>query len=622
MAEFGIGVTDLGRAGFSGYIKQGVVDKSKAMGIESKYDFATSALGYGMEKVKEYDKYQTLKGTAEEIGVLMQEQEDRSYEGQALLSEETNQLKDEMGFIQDKAGYDQTYPTVLNQQLSDDISGVQNALAEKTDRLTKAREQGAMTEFELETRLSKITREAIARNPALAPEIISHVSTVANLNNLTAKVKQDAAITKSRQEAQDEINKALIKMAESNDINLNLANPRYYDPATGGFDYETIRQDVERRQRLVEGNTILKNINDGNEQRIKLSENKVIATGTHYQFNEMRNHKFITEAKAIQNGEGGRAAKIEAIKAAKERNIIELKKAYTLAGIDPESTKIKASIDNLSSFMEAQVAQYEETISNAKELKISQDNISLIDSRMQEDIYKIPGFVKQKNILGIMNDIGGEYVGIEDRTALLQSLIELTSLTMGDFRDPDKATQVGEKFQIIAPIGKSLHQLKLEQFRKQSLADGTDRTSEALSEAINQSIAFIGNPAEVNKSEASRDLVKFFADYKTTPEMVSKMDSEVRGNSLAITRVHGQDLVNKKLGAMIQNTPGVSLKIANDGTIMAVGQDTQRINKELRGLDDTFKAYHKLSGNKSLDQSINEFYAPLGLPLQGATEKK
>ena len=622
MAEFGIGVTDLGRAGFSGYIKQGVVDKSKAMGIESKYDFATSALGYGMEKVKEYDKYQTLKGTAEEIGVLMQEQEDRSYEGQALLSEETNQLKDEMGFIQDKAGYDQTYPTVLNQQLSDDISGVQNALAEKTDRLTKAREQGAMTEFELETRLSKITREAIARNPALAPEIISHVSTVANLNNLTAKVKQDAAITKSRQEAQDEINKALIKMAESNDINLNLANPRYYDPATGGFDYETIRQDVERRQRLVEGNTILKNINDGNEQRIKLSENKVIATGTHYQFNEMRNHKFITEAKAIQNGEGGRAAKIEAIKAAKERNIIELKKAYTLAGIDPESTKIKASIDNLSSFMEAQVAQYEETISNAKELKISQDNISLIDSRMQEDIYKIPGFVKQKNILGIMNDIGGEYVGIEDRTALLQSLIELTSLTMGDFRDPDKATQVGEKFQIIAPIGKSLHQLKLEQFRKQSLADGTDRTSEALSEAINQSIAFIGNPAEVNKSEASRDLVKFFADYKTTPEMVSKMDSEVRGNSLAIARVHGQDLVNKKLGAMIQNTPGVSLKIANDGTIMAVGQDTQRINKELRGLDDTFKAYHKLSGNKSLDQSINEFYAPLGLPLQGATEKK
>ena len=56
---------------------------------------------------------------------------------------------------------------MLNQQLADETRGVQNALAEKTDRLTKAREQGVMTEFELQTRLSAITREAIARNPQL-----------------------------------------------------------------------------------------------------------------------------------------------------------------------------------------------------------------------------------------------------------------------------------------------------------------------------------------------------------------------------------------------------------------------------------------------------------------------
>ena len=130
MAEFGTKLTDLGTTNFTGYAKQGVVDKSKAMETESKFSLGTQAVEYGIDKLKEYDKYQTLKGVAEEIGGIMQEQEDRSYLGQAALAEDQEALKAEMGFAQDQVGYDGSYPSVLNQELTDNTRGVTNALAD------------------------------------------------------------------------------------------------------------------------------------------------------------------------------------------------------------------------------------------------------------------------------------------------------------------------------------------------------------------------------------------------------------------------------------------------------------------------------------------------------------
>lgn len=622
MAEFGVGITDLGRTGFSGYIKQGVVDKSKAMGIESKYDFATSALGYGMEKIKEYDKYQTLKGTAEEIGVLMQEQEDRSYAGQALLSEETNKLKNEMGLIQDKAGYDQTYPTVLNQQLSDDISGVQNALAEKTDRLTKAREQGAMTEFELETRLSKITREAIARNPALAPEIISHVSTVANLNNLTAKVKQDADIVKAQQDARSERDKVLIKMAQEKDNNLNLASPRYKDPVTGGFDTEALEQDLVRVQRYNEANTLINNQETLLESSLKLSTQKLINSGYLFDIGDARVHLLGVEINSIVDGEGTPGKKEAAIDRAIANNYQQLLKAYNSSGIDISDTTIDKSLAALKSRMDAIGSQYKEVLTNAKDLQILKDDLSLMEFGVKKELYNVKGFLKNLVLGKSLNDATGPYAGIALKDTISSNIIDTISRTKKDFEDEDKIDEVSKSFVIAPGTKKSSYLATGSQFRDAIINLNTDEARQEFSDHIIKGLNFIANPAEANKDGASRDLMKLFSDPRTTPEIVTGLEKDITGSIANVALVHAKGYVQNNLINILNNTQGITLTITNDGTIMALGDNSRPINTKLGGLNDTFKAYHKARNSGSLDKSINEFYAPLGLPLQGATEKK
>lgn len=58
--EMGVKATDLGTTNFTGYAKQGVVDKSKAIETASNFDLGTQAVEYLKDQADAYHQYDTL----------------------------------------------------------------------------------------------------------------------------------------------------------------------------------------------------------------------------------------------------------------------------------------------------------------------------------------------------------------------------------------------------------------------------------------------------------------------------------------------------------------------------------------------------------------------------------
>ena len=139
--QFGVKATDLGRSNFQGTVQAGVVDKSKAMEKEADMTALAKGTELGINTYQDYDKSQVLGDVAKDIGGVITDQQDRSLAGQQALEGAIVQGADEVAIMQSEAGYDGTYPTVLNQQLTDDSLGIQNAIATQTEKLTNARQQ-------------------------------------------------------------------------------------------------------------------------------------------------------------------------------------------------------------------------------------------------------------------------------------------------------------------------------------------------------------------------------------------------------------------------------------------------------------------------------------------------
>jgi hypothetical protein len=618
--DFSTKATELQGPRYNAYIKQGVVDKSSVQEAEA-FKIGTQAAEYGLTMAKEYDKFNTLKGVAEEIGQIMQEQEDRSYAGQASLTQETEDLKNQMGLAQDKAGYDQTYPSVLNQELTDQTRGVQNALAEKTDRLTRAREQGAMTEFELETRLNAIAREAIARNPALAPDVIKHVSTVSNMNNLTEKVKIDAKILEGQQKTAEAYSKSIIKQAEAKGSGINLALPKYYDPATGGYNIPQIQQDLARNEKYITANELIENEQTLMESGLKLNTQKLINSGLMFDIGDARVMKSGIDFDAILEGEGTEATKIEKIKLSAVNNYEKVLRAYNARGIDTTNPAVKQALDSMKSRIDSRAAMYIENIGNANQLKIVKDNLALQENMSKEKLYRIKGLTDQIALGEMLNNITGPYGGLAEKEAVQNKALEIISNSQSDMADPEKALSNAELFKVEPGSRMSAYSGAGNSYRQQYLNNPNEETKEALNKHISKGLSFISNPENVNKTDASGNLVNLIADPRTTDAVVKAINPNIKGSLRNLIMIHGEGMnqtqVQPILELMVQRNDGSRLLRMDDGTITVQpgsGVDVDpRLLKAVGGLDDTFRAYHKISGNNSIDKSFTEFYSPMGL---------
>ena len=620
MVDFSTKATELQGASYSPYIKQGVVDKSSIQEAE-KFKIATDAAEYGLTMAKEYAKYDTLKGVAEEVGQIMQEQEDRSYAGQASLTQDTENLKNEMGLAQDKAGYDQTYPSVLNQELTDQTRGVQNALAEKTDRLTRAREQGAMTEFELETRLNSIAREAIARNPALAPDVIKHVSQVSSMNNLTEKVKIDAKILEGQQKTAEAYSKSIIKQAEAKGSGINLALPKYLDPATGGYDIGQIQADLARNQKYITANELIENERNLMESGLKINTQKLITSGLMFDIGDARVMKADVEFDSILDGEGTQATKIERIKLSSVNNYERVLRAYNARGIDTNNPAVKQALDSMKARIDARANMYIENIGNANQLKIIKDNLSLQEGMSKEKLYKIKGLTDQIVLGEVLNDITGPYGGLAEKEAVQSKALDLITNSQMDMADPEKAMNNAELFKVDPGTRMSAYSGAGAQYRQQMLNNNNEETKEAFNKHISKGLHFISNPENVNKTDASGNLVNLIADPRTTDQVIGSINSNLKGSLRNTFLAHGEGLygsqVKPALDLLVQRSDGSRLVRMDDGTITVQpgsGVDVDpRLLRAVGGLDVSFKAYHKISGNRSTDKSFDEFYSTMGL---------
>ena len=225
---------------FKAYVQQGVVDKSKGMESAAKGEFISGLVGTGIDAYKAYDKQSTLADVTEQLKGLEEERASRSLQGIQNLEEGIASSEGQLQMIKESAGYDESYPMMLNTELDQQTRGITSSLEEQTSKLMRAKEQGIMKEFELGERLAKITREAVSRNPAYAGEIMGQVSKVADMLNITARVKQDVNVVKDQQAAME----ADIKKLTDTGIALGVFpwQEKYQTPQ--GTDYQAYMQDV------------------------------------------------------------------------------------------------------------------------------------------------------------------------------------------------------------------------------------------------------------------------------------------------------------------------------------------------------------------------------------------
>ena len=618
--EMGVKATDLGTTNFTGYAKQGVIDKSKAIETASNFDLGTQAVEYLKDQADAYHQYNTLKGVAEEIGGVIQEQADRSYEGQAALEEESQGLQQEIDYVRGEKGYTGDYAPMLNQQLADETRGVQNALAEKTDRLTKAREQGVMTEFELQTRLSAITREAIARNPQLAPEIMKHVGQVAEMNDLTAKVKYDAAITKANQASSEAMaKKKHDQYAE--DIEKSGGLPSQFMLPDGTLDYDSADTFIKKHGAVVVTKNIMENINKSTEQGIKFETDKLFGDPTSIDTmlgaNNLKAREMIDTIKSMPISDGEKMNKIkEELNKQKSWNRATL----IAGGINLQDERVKAYLEDANANIDDMIVSMTEDITMKNNTDVIKGQNAYIEESGKNRIIKQPGVQDSISKATILKSISPSYAGdwdiaLNNNFKLVEGFLTNSPHSFGD---PLAIRTTKTYFEPKGINGATAYSQSLDSIYANHLQKETSPVNN-INTAMEKAFQVINSGSSEDVSGVARELVKGIADDRYTVEYSKKLPSNLRGNAKNVALVYGRGAYENGIIPELNKYPETKISVADDGFVVVEGKANRALNIRAKELNDSFTAYHKISGNSSLDKSINEFYTSVG--LIGATEE-
>ena len=619
--EMGVKATDLGTTNFTGYAKQGVIDKSQAIKTESNFKLATEATEYLKDQADAYNEYDTLKGVAEQIGGVMQEQADRSYEGQAALEQESLDLGQEINYIRGDKGYTGDYAPMLNQQLFDETRGVQNALSEKTNRLTKAREQGVMDEHELQLRLSAITREAIARNPQLAPEIMKHVSTVAEMNDLTAKVKYDAAITKANKASSEAMaKKKHDQYAE--DIEKSGGLPSQFMLPDGTLDYDGADVFIKKHGAVVVTKNIMENVNKAAEQGIKFETDKVFrdpaAIDTMLGANNLKAREMIDTIKSMPISDGEKINKIkEELNKQKSWN----RSTMISAGINLQDERVKAFLEDANTNIDDMIVSMTEDITMKTNTDVIKGQNAYIEESGTNRIIRQPGVQDAISKATILKAIAPNWAGDWDITLRdnLKTVSGFLSNSSYSFGDPLAIRTNKTYFEPKGINGATAYSQSLDALYADHLQKETSPVTN-LNTAMEKALEVIYSGTPEDTSGVARELVKGVADDRYTVDYSKKLPSNLRGNVKAVSLVYGKGAYENGIIPELNKYPETKISVADDGFVVVEGKANRALNIRAKELNDSFTAYHKISGNSSLDKSINEFYSSIG--LIGESEEK
>jgi len=214
---------------FKAYVKEGVV--SKLGGASSAANLATIAeVGkMGLDVQKSYAMSNLEKLQKGEIEDYLSKSPTRAAE----VAQEVTALEGVMGQL------DQNTLIPLDEGQTMEAfdakySGVQAEHAKRLDYLKKASEQGVMTPEMFAERVIKNTREAVAKNPGLARELMSSSQTVLELSGIQGRIQQDTnlaaqqakAIAKEYADISSEMDKRNIVPPQLPSGELDLAQAR------------------------------------------------------------------------------------------------------------------------------------------------------------------------------------------------------------------------------------------------------------------------------------------------------------------------------------------------------------------------------------------------------------
>lgn len=612
--DFGVGQTDLGKSNFQAYVKQGIKDESKAMEIEADTQFLGTAGNLAIDTYVEYDKTKVLSGVAQQTGDIIREQQERSLEGQMAMQQEAMAIDQQLGDAKKGIGYDGTYPTMLNQKYTEETQGLVNSYAEKTDKLSKAREQGVMSETEMEERLKKITREALSANPAYATEIMGHATKVAELHNLTGRIKQDDAIIKAQKESYDDYTKEIRKKALSKGFDIPIYSGAFKTEA-GDTDYDAIEEEITRIAKANNANNILDTVIANNTKIGQLNVDTLVAKGGHF---EMIDEQIILgkqKMKEITSSDSTASAKqvlIDEVVNNIEQRMIS---ALGTQDISPNHPDIKSALDIMKTRLGNLSTTYKGIADNSIDKTAAENNVQLImaQTRLQA-LSRNPKLAETEIALEIVTKLDPR-IGYNQKTKLMKDVLEFYTSSEGDMSDPESSGKHSKHFTTTVPgTNKKVAALAMEEGLNKASSTGKPEDYSLVEKEINKAIGYASNNPP-SGAYAVQAVIKTMANPLAL-NAIENFSGETESKILGVIKEYKTPLTNS-VNAFKQANPEAKLSInPSSGKLILENVDAGTLSAFYkdhgRSIDETFKAYANVSGMSKSD-AIDEFYADMGV---------
>lgn len=233
----------------------------------------------------------------------------------------------------------------------EDVNPIEKSFQQNLLKYKTAAEQGIISPEELNARVLKTTREAVAKNPGLYNELLQHSQRVLELSGIQQVVKADQALVESQQKQQQKMLDNIVQIAKEKNVSVN------YNPDGSIANLGQVKQQIDYIQAQEQAAEAIKRSAGAYTDSQKLE-----AINFTKQFGIAGANGLINEASANAitafNGEGNYANKISY--ARNLFNAVRQEIAQKTQGIthDPEvqavmdytEKQLKAIEDNLTAF--------------------------------------------------------------------------------------------------------------------------------------------------------------------------------------------------------------------------------------------------------------------------------
>lgn len=593
--------TGLGKTTHKGYIKSGVVNNSKAIDTATDFNFATGVAKAGLDTAMDIKEASVLEEIRGQVEGLSQEVADRSLEGQATFAEGIVNDQALIGDAKESAGYDGTYPTALNTNLHQDITGIQGQLQTKIDKLTRAKNQGVMSEFELSQRLAAITKEAVTNNPYYTNEIIAQASQTASLNNITARVKHDTSILEDQVALDAAANKKLVTEALKHDVDIYNPDGRYQD-ANGNMDSAAVALELTKRQQKKSTYTQYKIHNDTNTEIKGMNTEQLLDSGQPYLLNDAVVFGSDARMNEVLAGKGSPDEKQRIIERIAQEELSDLNGFYIKQGARLDDPRVKSYLESAKARMDSMKKTYIDSITGKINADTAKNELDYIVNSEAQNLYKNnPGLSTD---LTIINAIKGfsPAVGYADKIQVEKRIIETLNRTPASNADT-KNRDVNKSFEI--PKGSSIKLSPISQVTNSSaetvLSQNDDLSKEIFEDNLESRVAYQSNTGKyVESNTQDLDYQSLIKDLNK-PQVVeayAKLENPQLTQSLVDTIDSKDTVMQNAYKRYKEISKGKRLVTFGDSLVVkdATFKDMPFINNDLKTINENAKAWTMLSG--------------------------